>query len=401
MKIAVFHNLPSGGAKRTLCESLRRLSARHQIDVYTLSCANHTFADLRPHVARYEVFPFQPWPLLKSPFGRMNQIIRLIDLMRLRSVYRNVARAIEQGQYDLAYVQPCQFEIAPSVIRYLQRRVRTVYYCQEPLRRLYEKMPVRPYDRLDSGAQQMLNRLDPFPALYHKVLKETDRRNIQCAEKVLVNSVFMRDAVFQVYGIKAAVSYHGIDVQMFRPTHIEKQDMLLSVGSLTPLKGFDFLIRAVSRIPKDARLPLVIASNFQNPLERDYLNTLACDLDVELRMLEDITDDRLVALYNQARLTVYAPVREPLGLVPLESMACGTPVVAVKEGGMQETMVHACTGLLVERDPDKFAAAVLSLLSDTPLREEYGRLGRQHVLDHWTWDRAVTTLENDFVTTIG
>ena len=48
----------------------------------------------------------------------------------------------------------------------------------------------------------------------------------------------MRDAVCQVYGIDAAVSYHGIDEQMFRPMHIEKQDMLLSVGSLTPLKGF-------------------------------------------------------------------------------------------------------------------------------------------------------------------
>ena len=45
----------------------------------------------------------------------MNQIIRLIDLMRLRLVYHNIARAIEQGQYDLAYVQPCQYEIAPSV----------------------------------------------------------------------------------------------------------------------------------------------------------------------------------------------------------------------------------------------------------------------------------------------
>ena len=64
-------------------------------------------------------------------------------------------------------------------------------------------------------------------------------------------------------------------------------------------------------------------------------------------------------------------------------------------------MVHERTGLLVERDPDKFAAAVLSLLSNAPLADEYGRLGRQHVLDHWTWDRAVTTLENDFVTAVG
>jgi glycosyltransferase involved in cell wall biosynthesis len=145
----------------------------------------------------------------------------------------------------------------------------------------------------------------------------------------------------------------------------------------------------------------VIASNFQNAPERDYINTLAHDLDVEVRLLENITDDRLVELYNQAKLTVYAPVREPLGLVPLESMACGTPVVAVREGGMLETMVHERTGLLVEREPDKFASAVVSLLTHPQLADEYGNMGRQHVLDHWTWDQAATTLENYFVSVVG
>jgi glycosyltransferase involved in cell wall biosynthesis len=397
MKIAVFHNLPSGGAKRTLCESVRRMSTRHQIDVYALSSANHTFADLRPYVSRHQVYPFQPGRLFESPFGRLNQIVRLRDLMRIKGVTRQIAQEIEQSHYDLAYVEPCQFEIAPSVLRYLQGRVPTVYYCQEPLRRLYEKMPARPYDRLDSGRQQKLDRIDPFPALYHRVLKENDRRNTCSASRVLVNSAFMRAAVGQVYGIDPTVSYHGIDAQMFRPLPIEKQPMLLSVGSLTPLKGFDFLIQAISRLPREARLPLTIASNFQNPPEREYLTALARDLQVELSLLANITDSRLVELYNQARLTLYAAVREPLGLVPLESMACGTPVVAVREGGVQETVLHERTGLLVERDAEQFAQALRRLLADAPLRAEYGRSGRQHVLEHWTWDRAVDTLEHDLM----
>jgi glycosyltransferase involved in cell wall biosynthesis len=207
----------------------------------------------------------------------------------------------------------------------------------------------------------------------------------------------MRAAVGQVYGIDPTVSYHGIDAQMFRPLPIEKQPMLLSVGSLTPLKGFDFLIQAISRLPREARLPLTIASNFQNPPEREYLTALARDLQVELSLLANITDSRLVELYNQARLTLYAAVREPLGLVPLESMACGTPVVAVREGGVQETVLHERTGLLVERDAEQFAQALRRLLADAPLRAEYGRSGRQHVLEHWTWDRAVDTLEHDLM----
>ena len=397
MKIAVFHNLPSGGAKRTLCESVRRMSTRHQIDVFSLSSANHTFADLRPYVSRHQVYPFQPGRLFESPLGRLNQIVRLRDLQRIKGVTRQIAREIEQGHYDLAYVEPCQFEIAPSVLSYLHGRVPTVYYCQEPLRRLYEKMPARPYDRLDSGRQQKLDRLDPFPALYHRALKENDRRNTRSASRVLVNSAFMRAAVCQVYEIDPVVSYHGVDEQMFRPMPREKQAMLLSVGSLTPLKGFDFLIQAISRLPREARLPLVIASNFQNPPEREYLTALARDLQVELSLLANITDDRLVELYNEARLTLYAAVREPLGLVPIESMACGTPVVAVREGGVQETVLHERTGLLVARDAEQFAQALSRLLADAPLRAEYGRAGRQHVLEHWTWDRAVDTLEHDLM----
>jgi glycosyltransferase involved in cell wall biosynthesis len=85
---------------------------------------------------------------------------------------------------------------------------------------------------------------------------------------------------------------------------------------------------------------------------------------------------------------------EPFGLVPLEAMACGTPVVGVQEGGVQESILHKHTGLLVDRDPVQFAAAVQNLLSNPALASEYGRNGREHVLRHWTWDQSVAALED-------
>ncbi len=118
-------------------------------------------------------------------------------------------------------------------------------------------------------------------------------------------------------------------------------------------------------------------------------------------MLGDVSNERLVELYNQAKVTVYAPMREPFGLVPLESMACGTPVVAVREGGMQETIIQEQTGLLVERDPAQFAKAVQYLLSNPDLAAEYGHNGQEHVLRNWTWDQAVTTLENHLIACTG
>jgi glycosyltransferase involved in cell wall biosynthesis len=146
-----------------------------------------------------------------------------------------------------------------------------------------------------------------------------------------------------------------------RPLDLEKRNFVLSVGSLTPLKGFDFLIRAMAELPEAGRPRLVIVSNFQNPPEKTYLEGLAGELHVELELLNNVSDQRLVELYNQAKMVLYAPVREPFGLVPLEAMACGTPVVGVCEGGVLETVLDGETGILVERDLQLFSYPEITL----------------------------------------
>ncbi|HID51794.1 MAG TPA: glycosyltransferase family 1 protein [Anaerolineae bacterium] len=392
MRIALYHNLPSGGAKRTLSEAARRLAGHHHLDVYTLSSANHEFADLRPFVDNHKVYEFAPRPLFNSPFGRLNQAVRLADLRRIDGVTRQIAADIEAEGYDVVYVHPCQVEKSPSLLRHVQT-IPTVYYCQEPLRILYETMPPRPYDDDHSSRRALLNRVDPLPGMYRSRIKEIDQRNTRQAGMVLVNSRFMQDVVSRIYEVAARVSYHGINVERFQPLGLEKRPYLLSVGSLTPLKGFDFLVEAVAGIPADRRPLLVIASNFQNPPEKQFLQQLAAEKEVNLNLLGNVSDERLVELYNEAAVTVYAPVREPFGLVALESLACGTPVIAVREGGTQETIVPGETGLLTERNPAAFAQAIQVLMADPALAEEYGRNGRESILQNWTWDRAVATLE--------
>ena len=98
-----------------------------------------------------------------------------------------------------------------------------------------------------------------------------------------------------------------------------------------------------------------------------------------MQVLYKLDVEKLKNYYNRARLCVYTPVAEPFGLVPLEAMACGTPVVGIREGGVPESIVHEQTGLLVERLHERFAAAVQSLLANPDLAETYGRNGREHV----------------------
>lgn len=393
MRIAVFHNLTSGGAKRAMFEELKRLSADHSLDVYTTSSANHDFADIRPFVNLHVVFDFEPRPLLQSPFGRLNQLIRLVDLQTMRSVCRQIAKEIDSGGYDVLFMQPCRIEGCSSVARYV-RKTPPVYYCHEPLRIVYEKSPWRPYDRGEAVHRRMLNRIDPLPGIYRRALRRGDKKNVRSVRRMLVNSKNIQTAAREIYGVEPFLSYHGVDSDFFHPQERERTNTVLSVGSLTPLKGFDFLIEALATIPSTLRPELVIASNFQNPPEREYLEQLAGQSGVVLKLMGNVSDERLLELYNQAGVVGYAPIREPFGFVSLEAMACATPIVGVAEGGLLETVIPGKTGCLVERDPERFGQAINELLSSPKQAEALGKAGRAYVVENWTWEKAVRELEN-------
>src|SRR5437867_2409186 len=108
MRIAIFHNLPSGGAKRALYEWTRRLARQHTIDIFTLSTADHEFCDLRQFVDNYCILEFATRRLFGSPMGRLNQIQRWKDLRTLEQLGSQLAKEINHGGYDLLFANPCK-----------------------------------------------------------------------------------------------------------------------------------------------------------------------------------------------------------------------------------------------------------------------------------------------------
>lgn len=390
MKLAIYHNLPSGGGKRALYEMARRLAERHTLDVFTLATAEHDFCDLRPFANQHEVVPFKPLPLAHSPLGRLNQGIRALDLLRLRRVQRDIARRIDGAGYDCVFVHHCRYGQSPSLLQFT--KTPSIYYCQEPPRLIHEPPVPRPYTEF-SPLQRLGNRFDPLPGIYRRTLARLDRENVRAASRVVTNSHYSRETLYRTYGIFARVAYLGVDTEKFHPLGLPREDFVLSVGALNPRKGFDFLIESLALLPELERPPLVIVSNFADSAEKTFLETLAQRLQVVLEIRVMVPDAELVQLYNRARMVLYAPVMEPFGFVPLEAGACGTPVVAVREAGVRESVLHEQTGLLTEREPREFAAAITTLLQNAPLCERCGAAGLQHVIEHWTWEASARTLE--------
>lgn len=383
MKIAVFHNLPSGGAKRALYGYVDYLDKEgHEVDVFVPSTANEQFLPLKNVSRNLEVFPVKKTGTgyLYSSLKYVPPIIKSISLWDLEKTHKQIAEKINSADYDLVFSEQDQFTMTPFFLKYIKKP--TVYYCPQPPRNeaILEAISHRKREI------NLLKRL-VFDYADNKDLK-LDKNNISHAKYILTNSYFTRESILRVYGVNSFVSYLGIDTDLFQPQKVTEENLVLSVGSCRPSKGYDFLIRSLALIDPEVRPRLVIVSNFSEPGWEEYLQNLASSLNVCMDILNLIDDIKLVSLYNKARLVLYAPYLEPFGLVPLEAMSCGTPVVAVKEGGVRETVIHGKTGLHTERDESLFAKATLELLSNDEKRYEMSKNGMKYVKEYWTLKHA-------------
>ncbi|MFJ6087834.1 glycosyltransferase [Streptomyces sp. NPDC092369] len=197
----------------------------------------------------------------------------------------------------------------------------------------------------------------------------------------------------------------GVDAARFHPgadtadvPGRERRHRLLSCGRLVRRKGYDQAIRALTRIP-DTEL-LVAGGPPPLELHRDpeaeRLLKLAEEEGVadRVRLLGAVDPRRMPALMADADLVLCTPVYEPFGIVPLEAMACGTPVVATGVGGHQDSVADGRTGRLVTPgDPEAVADAVRDLLEHEHKRRRFGEAGRERVLARFTWQRVADGVE--------
>ncbi len=177
------------------------------------------------------------------------------------------------------------------------------------------------------------------------------------------------------------------------PTFAERHGIagpyVLFVGRLASNKGLLDLIPAFGRLHAahpEARLVLVGEDGGMGPAVRAKVAQLA--LADAVHLLGHLDDDRdLASGYSGARFLVLPSEYEAFGLVLLEALAHGTPVVASRVGGIPEFVPDGEAGLLVPpRSPDELVAAMDRLWNDEDLRRRLGEFGRDHVVPRYTWD---------------
>lgn len=384
MRIAFFHNFPPGGGKRSAYEWIKRMVKNHEVDLYLYDAKAEDFLDVRPFVRK---------TILISG-GRTageGYVGRLAALNRVRLLSEQIAQRINGGNYDLAFIMQCRASNSPFILRHL--RIPSLYFCHETLTRMLE--PHYP-------AKWKEGCLVPLKQQGINWLIALDRANAVRATLICTSSLYSRENLYRAYGLYPRLNYVGVDELFFHPLNLSREPIVLSIGALIPSKGHDFVIKSVGTISERERpsVKIIHGSSHYRVDYQSQLAHLAKSLGVSVSFDSLITDGALMDAYSRASITACANHLEPLGLVALESMACGTPIVGIAEAGIRETVQHNENGLLTERDPREFGQAIHELMRDKLMWTRMGVLGRQRVLERWTWDQSYQQLEKHMQMTL-
>jgi glycosyltransferase involved in cell wall biosynthesis len=404
MKIAAYTNSADGsGARRVYFEFIKRLKEKgYEIDLYHLSYARMSSFPLSNYVNKIysykmrEIKESRLKPYLLSLL--LNFFRKIPFLIRLKYLSKRMSNDMNSRNYDVAFFDVCDLLRVSYHFRYL--KIPSLLFLQHPKREAFEPVHFMVSKLSYEGYPFLIKIYKKLSVFVYKLdnmlIGRISKLNSQFASLILTNSYYTREYIYKVYGVLAKVNYLGIDLDKFKPLRLKRKNFVLSVGGIEETKGFDHIIRALSLIPEGKRPDLMIVAGRKNQGIYDYLVQLAREKNISMTILEKISDDELVRLYNEALMIVFVPLMEPFGLIPLESNACGTPIIGIREGGIRESIIDGETGILVDRDEQELVQAITKLIDSQEMREKLSQNGVEYVRKYWTWEKSTALLEKYF-----
>ena len=247
---------------------------------------------------------------------------------------------------------------------------------------------------------------DVFTIRNSKILSKIGSFVFKNSDKITANSNYTKNAITSIEDkIKDIVEIipMGVDTSLFHPKHatglrddFEAEYLILSVGRLVEKKGVKYLIMAMKDVIKEfPNAKLIICG--AGPEEENLENlTKKLNLKENVIFVGYIKNSDLPKYYTSSDIFILPSIKvkggdtEGLGVVLLEAMACGTPVIGSNTGGITDIIKHGESGFLVKpKDPEDIAEKIIVLLSNKELQQKFSEEGLKIVRERFSWNVIV------------
>jgi glycogen synthase len=350
-----------GGAGVHIKYLSQELSKLMQVEV-------RCFGDQQNKTKNLVVKGFQEWELLKKVKEKHSSVLATFST--------DLAIANEVVDSDIVHTHTWYSSFAGYLIKKLYN-IPLVVTC-------HSLEPLRPWkvDQIGLG---------------YDLSVWVEKLAVENADKVIAVSQDMKKDVLKYFNVKeknVEVIHNGIDLKKWKrlnSRNVQKkygitQDYILFVGRTTKQKGIEVLINAADYI--DKKVKIVICTTGADT--KEYLvevEKLAKSKKNIVWINEMLKEEECMELYSGAKVFVCPSIYEPFGIINLEAMICGTPVVASAVGGIKEIVVHNETGFLIPAgNPKLIAKYVNILLKNDSLAKKFGQKGKQRVEKYFGWD---------------
>jgi glycosyltransferase involved in cell wall biosynthesis len=334
MKIAIFHDYIGaiGGGEKLVLTLARALKA----DIITTDVDNDS--------------------VMKMGFEDVNIItigntIKLPPLKQISASYK-FATCDFSDEYDF-------FMFSGNWAPFAAKKHRpNLYYCHTPVRAFY--------DLYDSFLQRQPFHVKPLFMLWVAIHKPISGYYMKYVERIVVNSKNTQSRVIKYYRRDAEIIYPPTDISKFK--FKQYGDFWLSVNRLYPEKRIELQINAFRLMPNEK---LVIVGGYaEGDHATNYVEKIKNDIPRNVEIRKPMLEEELANLYSNCKGFIATAMDEDFGMTPVEAMASGKPVIAVRDGGYLESMINGVTGILIDANVYNLIDAV-KIINDTP--EKYRR----------------------------
>jgi len=229
-----------------------------------------------------------------------------------------------------------------------------------------------------------------FKKRVYKLLQKFEKKGYAISEKIVSISTTTRDSLIECYGIhseKIEVIPVGIDTHVFKPVYVKKiPNSVLYVGRLHERKGIFYLIDAIKTVKDeipDIKLYLIGSGDLKGALQKKIE---AEDLFGNTIFIGSVSEEELIKWYNKTEVFVIPSLFEGFGIVCIEAMACGAPVIGTNVPGIVDIIKNNENGILVKpKNYFELADAIQKLLQDDIFRKRLSENGQKTTKSQFEW----------------